>query len=133
MHGVHWTEQLEGLCLSSGGFTAPAPPAPPAPPAAPPRAVIAAAAKPAPPPIMAAAAAVPTATATPAATPNWVPYAKLLQQDLAVSQFPNLTGSGIGIAIIDRGIHYNAPQIGANKILANYNFRDANRITPDQH
>ena len=33
-------------------------------------------------------------TATPAAV-NWAVYPKLLQQDLAVSQFPNINGSGL--------------------------------------
>jgi hypothetical protein len=71
-------------------------------------------------------------TATPAAV-NWAVYPKLLQQDLAVSQFPNINGSGITVAVIDRGIDYNHPQIGAGKILTGLNFRDNSGVTLDDY
>jgi membrane-anchored mycosin MYCP len=71
--------------------------------------------------------------APPAPAANWVPYAKLLGQDLAATYFPGLTGKGVGVAIIDRGIDYNHPQIGASKIVAGYNFRDNNTITLDDY
>lgn len=62
----------------------------------------------------------------PAAGAGWVPYAQLLGQDVAANNFPKINGSGITVAVIDRGIDYNSPQIGANKILYQYNFRDGN-------
>ena len=72
----------------------------------------------------------PVSVATPGLFPPagsaWVPYAQMLGQDVAANQFPTLNGSGIGIAIIDRGIDYNIPQLGANKIVYQYNFRDGN-------
>src|SRR5437667_4435061 len=64
---------------------------------------------------------------------NWAPYPRMLQQDLAVSQFPYLNGSGMTIAVIDRGIDYNHPQIGAGKILTGVNFRDNSGILLDDY
>ena len=65
-------------------------------------------------------------TTVPAAGAGWVPYAQLLGQDVAANNFPKINGTGITVAVIDRGIDYNSPQIGVNKILYQYNFRDGN-------
>ena len=67
-----------------------------------------------------------TINSVPAAGAAWVPYAQLIGQDVVANQHPELNGSGVGLVIIDRGISYNHPQIGANKIVYQYNFRDGN-------
>lgn len=64
---------------------------------------------------------------------TWVPYAHLLQQDVAATNFPALNGAGIGVAIVDRGIDYNHPQIGVSKIVGGWNFRDNNSNTLDDY
>src|SRR5438067_2413829 len=50
-------------------------------------------------------------TAPAAAPVNWVPFAHLIAQDQAVVNFPKLTGKGVGVAIIDRGVDTNHPQL----------------------
>ena len=52
-------------------------------------------------------------------------------QDQAVAAFPNLTGAGQSIAIIDTGVDYNAPTMGGgfgrhHKVQGGYNFIDNN-------
>jgi hypothetical protein len=80
------------------------------------------------------ATTVPTVVANvPSAGSAWVPYAQLLGQDVAANKFPTLTGAGITIAVIDRGIDYNAPMLGADKILTGYNFRDNNTNILDDY
>ncbi len=74
-----------------------------------------------------------TTPPVPAAGSSWVQYAQIVGQDAAANNYPSLTGAGITVAIIDRGIDYNAPQIGPDKIIAGYNFRDNNTITLDDY
>jgi subtilisin family serine protease len=69
----------------------------------------------------------------PAPIDNWVPYAHLVAQDQAVANFgTTLTGKGIGVAIIDRGIDANHPQL-VGKVVGGYNFRDNNTNTLDDY
>ncbi|HEV8608407.1 MAG TPA: S8 family serine peptidase [Tepidisphaeraceae bacterium] len=42
---------------------------------------------------------------------NWGPYPQLIDQDKAVADFPNITGKGVNIAIIDSGIDFNHPKL----------------------
>jgi hypothetical protein len=61
-----------------------------------------------------------------AATP-WGPAAKLIGQDLAVANYPQLTGAGEAVAIIDSGVDYKHPVLGggigsAYKVEAGYDF-----------
>lgn len=78
--------------------------------------------------------------ATPAkvgSTP-WVPYATLIHQDLAVQNYPWLTGAGQTIAIVDRGIDFRNDPLGNGfgpgfKVSTGYNFRDLNKITLDDY
>src|SRR3989442_7906866 len=46
-----------------------------------------------------------------AATP-WGPAAKLIGQDLAVANYPQLTGAGEAVAIIDSGVDYKHTVLG---------------------
>jgi hypothetical protein len=55
---------------------------------------------------------------------GWVPYAQLIRQAQAAAAFPYLDGSSLNVAVVDRGIDYNHPQITAAKIVGGYNFRD---------
>src|SRR3954447_2148819 len=57
----------------------------------------------------------------------WGAQAKLIAQDLAVANYPTLTGAGQTIAVIDSGVDYKHPSlgggIGANyKVIAGYDF-----------
>jgi subtilisin family serine protease len=68
------------------------------------------------------------------------PTAQLVGQDLAVSQFPSINGSGESIAVLDTGIDYNDPLLGGgfgphHKVVAGYDFvnNDGNPIDPDGH
>ena len=63
--------------------------------------------------------------AVPAAS-DWVPYAQIIGQAQAAIAYPYLDGSNQDVAVIDRGVDYNLPQIGAAKIGGGYNFRDSN-------
>jgi subtilisin family serine protease len=56
-------------------------------------------------------------------------YAKLIGQDVAVEQFPNLTGAGQTVAVIDTGIDYTHPNLGGGfgagfKVKAGFDFVD---------
>jgi hypothetical protein len=68
----------------------------------------------------------------------WAPFATITTQDLAVANYPYLTGSGIRVAEVDRGIDYNAPQLGGGygagfKVVDGYNFRDNNNVPLDDY
>lgn len=61
-----------------------------------------------------------------AATP-WAFYGHLTGQDLVAQQYPNLTGKGYSIAIVDMGIDYNHPVLGGgfgpgHKVEAGWDF-----------
>jgi subtilisin family serine protease len=61
--------------------------------------------------------------------PAWAPYAQLVHQDLAASDFPTLNGKGVTVAMIDTGIDYNLPALGGgfgpgHKVIAGYDFVD---------
>jgi subtilisin family serine protease len=64
---------------------------------------------------------------------TWVPYAQLIGQDQAVANFPKLNGKGIGVAIIDRGIDTNHPQLIGAHFVTGFNFRDNNTNTLDDY
>ena len=42
---------------------------------------------------------------------NWGPYPKLIDQDEAVKDFPNITGKGVNVAIIDSGWDFDHPKL----------------------
>ncbi|HEV8290466.1 MAG TPA: S8 family serine peptidase, partial [Tepidisphaeraceae bacterium] len=42
---------------------------------------------------------------------DWGPYPKLIEQDKAVADFPNITGKGVNVAIIDTGIDADHPKL----------------------
>jgi subtilisin family serine protease len=70
----------------------------------------------------------------------WGPVAQLIGQDRAAAAFPNAVGSGESIAIIDTGIDYNLPELGAgfgpgHKVIAGYDFvnNDPDPMDPDGH
>jgi hypothetical protein len=54
-------------------------------------------------------------------------YAQLINQDLALTNSPNITGKGQTIAIIDTGINYDLPELGAGfgpgfKVVGGFDF-----------
>src|SRR5687767_5494937 len=56
-------------------------------------------------------------------------YAQLIHQDLAIQNFPQATGAGQTVAIIDSGINYNLTQLGGGigpgfKVLGGFDFAD---------
>ena len=81
----------------------------------------------------------PTSVGTPAisssTTPTgpWVPYATLIGQDQEVANFPTINGTGVTVAVVDRGVDPNAPGLSPSKIIAGYNFRDNNTNTLDDY
>src|SRR3954468_2056332 len=59
----------------------------------------------------------------------WSSYAKLVDQDAAAAQFPNITGAGVTVAVIDTGIDYNQASLGGGigknfKVVGGYDFLD---------
>ena len=61
----------------------------------------------------------------------WSVQDQLIGLDQATQNYPNLTGTGETVAIIDRGVDYNHPELGGGfgpgfKIVAGYNFQDNN-------
>jgi hypothetical protein len=67
-------------------------------------------------------------------------YAQLIRQDAAASDFPNINGQGVTVAMIDTGIDYNLPALGGGfgagyKVEAGYDFVDntSNPIDTDGH
>lgn len=60
---------------------------------------------------------------------SWGAFPQLIGQDAAVRDFPNITGAGESIAIIDSGVDYNHPALGGgfgpgHKVIAGYDFVD---------
>ena len=56
-------------------------------------------------------------------------YATLINQELAVTNSPNVTGKGVTVAVIDTGINYNLPELGAGfgpgfKVVGGWDFAD---------
>jgi hypothetical protein len=54
-------------------------------------------------------------------------YAQLIHQDLALANFPQLTGRGTTVAVIDSGVNYDLPELGggigeAFKVIGGYDF-----------
>jgi len=55
----------------------------------------------------------------------WGQQAKLIGQDLVAQQFPQLTGAGETVAVIDSGVDYNHPSLGGGwgkKVVAGWDF-----------
>ena len=70
----------------------------------------------------------------------WSPYAKLVNQDDAASDFASITGKGVTVAVIDTGIDYNRPELGGGfgpgtKSSAGYDFfaNDADPMDESGH
>ncbi|HTL28001.1 MAG TPA: S8 family serine peptidase [Tepidisphaeraceae bacterium] len=64
-----------------------------------------------------------------ASTLPWGATAQLVRQNTAVSDFPTITGQGQTIAVIDTGIDYNLPELGAgfgagHKVVGGWDFVD---------
>jgi subtilisin family serine protease len=56
---------------------------------------------------------------------SWGTQGHLIGQDLVAQQFPQLTGAGESVAVIDSGIDYNHPVLGGgwgNKVIAGWDF-----------
>jgi hypothetical protein len=75
---------------------------------------------------------------SPDGTDQWAPYATLTEQDLAVAQFPFLNGQTVRVAVIDRGIDYNASMLGngigrSKTVWGGANFRDNSGILLDDY
>src|ERR1051325_5100870 len=59
----------------------------------------------------------------------WGAFPRLIRQDQAISDFPNINGAGESIAIIDTGVDYRHPALGGgfgpgHKVVAGYDFVD---------
>src|SRR4051812_19318138 len=74
------------------------------------------------------------------ATAPWGNFPKLIHQDAAVSHYPNITGAGTSIAVIDSGVDYKHPALGGSfgggfKVVAGYDFvdMDSDPMDPDGH
>jgi len=70
----------------------------------------------------------------------WGAFPKLIHQDAAISHYPNVTGAGTSIAIIDSGVDYRHPALGGGfgagfKVVAGYDFvdDDGDPMDPDGH
>ena len=66
-------------------------------------------------------------------TGPWVPFAQIIGQDQAFAAYPYLNGSNQDVAMIDRGVDYNHPQITPAKIAGGFNFRDNNYNVQDDY
>jgi hypothetical protein len=75
----------------------------------------------------------PALNSTPIPTGPWVPYASLIGQAQETTDFPTINGSGVTVAVIDRGVDPNAPGLSPSKIIAGYNFRDNDTNTLDDY
>jgi hypothetical protein len=71
---------------------------------------------------------------------DWGAIPHLIGQDLAAANYPAATGAGESIAVLDTGIDYNLPELGAgfgpgHKVIAGWNFvnNNANPIDTDGH
>src|SRR5438552_479046 len=61
----------------------------------------------------------------------WGAVPQLIEQPQAIAAYPNITGAGESIAILDTGIDYNFPELGGgfgpgHKVVAGWNFVDHN-------
>src|SRR3954468_5621596 len=55
----------------------------------------------------------------------WGQQAKLIGQDLVAGQFPQLTGAGQSVVVIDSGVDYNHPALGGGwgkKVVAGWDY-----------
>ncbi len=60
---------------------------------------------------------------------SWGTFPRLINQDVAVSSYPNIVGTGETIAILDSGVNYNDPVLGGGfgagfKVVDGYDFVD---------
>src|SRR6184192_1361083 len=60
---------------------------------------------------------------------TWGAFPKLIGQDLAAGNYTTINGAGTSIAILDSGINYNDPALGAgygagHKVIAGYDYVD---------
>jgi subtilisin family serine protease len=70
----------------------------------------------------------------------WSGYTTLIDQDDAISRYPRITGAGVTVAVIDTGIDYTHPNLGAGfgsglKVIGGYDFYDddADPMDTDGH
>src|ERR1700704_5547559 len=70
----------------------------------------------------------------------WGAFPQLIEQPQALSAYPDITGAGESIAILDTGVDYNLPQLGGgfgpgHKVVGGWNFVDDNAdpIDTDGH
>ena len=70
----------------------------------------------------------------------WGDFPQLIDLDDAVSRYPNVTGKGQTVVVIDSGIRYTHPALGGgfgpgDKVIAGYDFidNDNDPIDPDGH
>jgi len=64
-------------------------------------------------------------------------YAKLVSQDDAAIDFPNITGKGVTVAVIDTGIDYTQKVLGGGfgpkfKVVAGHDFYDDDNDPMDE-
>ncbi|HEY7119607.1 MAG TPA: carbohydrate-binding protein [Tepidisphaeraceae bacterium] len=64
----------------------------------------------------------------------WGAQAKLIGQDLVAQQFPQLTGAGETVAVIDSGVDYNHPALGGGwgkKVIGGWDYmgKDSNPMS----
>lgn len=67
-------------------------------------------------------------------------YAQLVHQDVALTDYPAITGAGTTVAVIDTGINYNLPILGSGygagkKVIGGYDFyqNDNDPMDTDGH
>jgi hypothetical protein len=70
----------------------------------------------------------------------WGTYPHLIKQDSAITHYPSINGAGQAVAVIDTGIDYRHPALGAGfgpgfKVVAGYDFadNDSDPIDTDGH
>jgi subtilisin family serine protease len=61
----------------------------------------------------------------------WASYARLVDQDAAARDYPNTTGKGVTVALIDTGVDYSLSSMGGGfgpgyKVIDGDNFVDGN-------
>ena len=60
---------------------------------------------------------------------TWGAEPQLIHQDVAAANFPNITGAGVAVAVMDTGIDYTNPLLGGgfgpgHKVIAGHDFVD---------
>jgi len=60
---------------------------------------------------------------------TWGAEPQLIHQDVAAANFPNITGAGVAVAVMDTGIDYTNPLLGGgfgpgHKVVAGFDFAD---------